>query len=304
MNGINNLENRLWESADLLRSELMCFLKKGIIKVFRNSTCLCLMLLLFTIPVFASDSKSDQSITKSTEFSINQVLDDVYALVDTEGVKLFKEKNKEMDKELKELFDASIIRSKLEQFYTMLYYISRYATIEKDEFDIDRDLTIKLLISSKVFTDREFPINISNVFLSRKNRKKPFYKVSFSSDRVVLDLKNGKYGYEIFREGMLQKVKALVFYGSFSFRLKKKGENVKAYDFEDVDIYGSFGSRGFINVDINYVAVRSVEFHKGSEMALVMAKVSRKEFEINEHTWLLGIVMRFITDKSLQPLDW
>ena len=29
MNGINNLENRLWESADLLRSELMRSLKKG-----------------------------------------------------------------------------------------------------------------------------------------------------------------------------------------------------------------------------------------------------------------------------------
>jgi len=278
--------------------------RKQLIKMFRNSTCLCLMLLLLTIPVFASDSKSDQSITKSTEFSINQVLDDVYALVDTEGVKLFKEKNKEMDKELKELFDSSIIRSKLEQFYTMLYYISRYATIEKDEFDINRDLTIKLLISSKVFTDREFPKNISNVFLSRKNREKPFYKVSFSNDRVVLDLKNGRHGYVIFREGMLQQAKALVFYGSFSFRLRKKGENVEAFDFEDVDLYGSFGSRGFINVDINYVSVRSVEFHKGSEMALVRAKVSRNEFEINEHTWLLDLVTRFITDKSLQPLDW
>ena len=272
--------------------------------MFRNSTCLCLMLLLLTIPVFASDSKSDQSITKSTEFSINQVLDDVYALVDTEGVKLFKEKNKEMDKELKELFDVSILRSKLEQFYTMLFYISKYASIEKEEFFFDRQSTIKLLISSEVFTNREFPRKISKVYLSRHNRKCPSYKVFFDSDRVDLELKNGKYGYEVFREGMLQQVKALVFYGSFSFRLKKKGENVKAFDFKGVDIYGSFGSRCFINVDINYVAVKSVEFHKGSEMALVRAKVSRKEFEINEHTWLLGLVMRFITDKSLQPLDW
>ena len=89
--------------------------------MFRNSTCLCLMLLLVTIPVFASDSKSDQSTTKPTEFSINQVLDDVYALVDSENVKLFNGKNVEMDKELKELFDVSILRSKLEQFYTMLF---------------------------------------------------------------------------------------------------------------------------------------------------------------------------------------
>ena len=261
------------------------------------------MLLLVTIPVFASDSKSDQSITKSTEFSINQVLDDVYALVDTEKEKLFKEQNSEMDKELKELFDVSILRSKLEQFYTMLFYISKYTSIEKDELFLDRDSTIKLLISSEVFTNREFPRRITKVHLTRQNQERPFYKVFFDSDRVELDLNRGD-GYGIAREGMRQEAKALVFYGSFSFRLRKKGENVEAFDFEDVDLYGSFGSRGFINVDINYVAVRSVEFHKGSEMALVRAKVSRREFEINKHTWLLALVTKFITDKSLQPLDW
>lgn len=271
--------------------------------MFRNSTYLCLMLLSVTIPVFASDSKSDQSTTKPAEFSINQVLDDVYALVDSENVRLFNEKNVEMDKELKELFDVSILRSKLEQFYTMLFYISKYASIEKDEFVIDRDSTIKLLISSEVFTNREFPKRISRVYLSRHSRERPFYKVFFDSDRVELNLNKGD-GYGISREGMRQQANALVFYGSFSFRLKKNGENVEAFDFEDVDLYGSFGSRGFINVDINYVAVRSVEFHKGSEMALVRAKVSRKEFEINEHTWLLALVTRFVTDKSLQPLDW
>ena len=271
--------------------------------MFRNSTCICLLLLLITIPVFASDSKSEQSITKSVEFSIDQVLDDVYALVDTEKVKLFKEKNSEMDKELKELFDVSILRSKLEQFYTMLFYISKYASIEKDELFFDRDSTIKLLISSEVFTNREFPRKISKVFLSRAKRERPFYKVFFDSDRVELNLNKGD-GYGISREGMRQQAKALIFYGSFSFRLRKKGENVEAFDFKDVDLYGSFGSRGFINVDINYVAVKSIEFHKGSEMALVRAKVSRKEFEINEHTWLLALVTRFITDKSLQPLDW
>jgi hypothetical protein len=185
----------------------------------------------------------------------------------------------------------------------MLFYISRYASIEKDEFFLDRDSTIKLLISSEVFTNREFPRRISKVYLSRPNRERPFYKVFFDSDRVELNLNMGD-GYGIAREGMRQEAKALVFYGSFSFRLRKKGENVEAFDFEDVDLYGSFGSRGFINVDINYVAVRSVEFHKGSEMALVRAKVSRREFEINEHTWLLALVTRFITDKSLQPLDW
>jgi len=232
-----------------------------------------------------------------------QVLEDVYALIDSEGVRLFREENREMNKELMELFNVSIPRSKLEQFYTMLFYISKYASIEKDELVIDRDSTIRLLISSEVFSNPEFPKRISRVFLSRHNRVKPFYKVFFDSNEVKLDLNKGD-GYGISREGMRQQAKALVFYGSFSFRLREKGDNVEAFDFKDVDLYGNFGSRGFINVDINYVAVKSAEFHKGSEMALVRAKVSRREFEINKHTWLLSLVTKFVTDKSLQPLDW
>jgi hypothetical protein len=267
-----------------------------------KSSLLVFLVLLFTSPAFAIENRSKQ-VLETTDFSVDKVLNDVYALVDSENVNLFDQRNEEMDKELITLFDTSILRSKLEQFYTMLYYISRYATVGKDEFTIDRDLTIKLLISSRVFTDREFPKNISSVFLSRKNSEKPFYKVSFSSDRVELGLNYGD-GYGISKVGMEQEAQALVFYGEFSFRLRTRGENVEAYDFDGVDLYGNFGSRGIINVDINYVAVKSVEFHKASEMALVKAKVSRKEFEVNKHTWLLGLVTRFVTDKSLQPLDW
>ena len=270
--------------------------------MFKNSLIVVLVLLLFASQAFAIENRSKQ-VLETTDFSVDQVLNDVYALVDSENKKLFDQKNEEMDRNLIALFDTSILRSKLEQFYTMLYYISKYATVEKDKLNIDRDLTIKLLISSRVFTDKEFPKNISNVFLSRKNREKPLYKVSFSDDRVELGLNYGD-GYGISKVGMKQEAQALVFYGGFSFKLRTRGENVEAYDFDGVDLYGNFGSRGFVDVDINYVAVKSVEFHKASEMALVKAKVSRKEFEINEHTWLLGLVTRFVTNKSLQPLDW
>ena len=270
--------------------------------MLKNSLIVVLVLLLFASTTFAIENRSKQ-VLETTDFSVDQVLNDVYALVDSENIKLFDQKNEEMDRNLIALFDTSILRSKLEQFYTMLYYISKYATVEKDKLNIDRDLTIKLLISSRVFTDKEFPKNISNVFLSRKNREKPLYKVSFSDDRVELGLNYGD-GYGISKVGMKQEAQALVFYGGFSFKLRTRGENVEAYDFDGVDLYGNFGSRGFVDVDINYVAVKSVEFHKASEMALVKAKVSRKEFEINKHTWLLGLVTRFVTDKSLQPLDW
>ena len=271
--------------------------------MFRNFLFIFITLLLGSVPVFASDSKPEKVDTKTIKVDINQVLEDVYALVDSEKGRLFNSKNEELDGLIYGLFDDSILRSRLEQFYTMLFYISKYASIEKDEVVIDRDLTIRLLISSRVFSNPEFPKRITKVYLSRHNREKPFYKVLFDSDRVELDLNWGN-DFEITREGMQQQAKALVFYGSFSFHLRKKEENVEAYDFEDVDLYGSFGSRGFINVDINYVAVKSVEFHKESEFALVRAKVSRKEFEINEHTWLLNLVTKFVTDKSLQSIDW
>ena len=264
---------------------------------------ICNALLLISFTVFASISKADNNINDQIKFDVNQVLDDVYALVDSEQEKLFKNQNKEMTKELLELFDTSILRSKLEQFYTMLFYISKYASIEKDELIIDCNSAINLLISSEVFSNREFPKRITKIFLSRIDRAKPHYKVYFDSNRVELDLNKGT-GFGITREGMRQEAKTLVFYGSFSFNLRKKGENVEAFDFKDVDIFGFFGSRGLINIDINYVAIKSVEFHKGSEMALVKAKVSRKEFEINDHTWLLALVTKFVNDKSLQPLDW
>ncbi|GJQ57853.1 MAG: hypothetical protein SCALA701_06540 [Candidatus Scalindua sp.] len=242
-------------------------------------------------------------MAKTAQVDKKQVINDVYSLVDEENIKLFNQKDSEMDKLLEDLFTVTVPRSKLEQFYTMLYYISKYATIEKDEIKIDRDSTIRLLISSKVFSDPGFPKRISQVYLSRVDRETPYYKVSFDSDQIELEL-NKSYGYGISREGMHQQAKSLVFYGSFSFRLRKKEENVEAFDFEDVDLYGSFGSRGFINVDIQYVAIKSVEFHKGTDMALVKAKVSRKEFEENKHTWLLSLVTRFVNDKSLQPIDW
>ncbi len=88
---------------------------------------LFLTLIFASVPAFAFGSKFETVTVKPDEFSIDQVLNDVYALVDSENVKLFKNKNENMDNEIIELFDVSILRSKLEQFYTMLFYISKYA---------------------------------------------------------------------------------------------------------------------------------------------------------------------------------
>ncbi len=61
--------------------------------------------------------------------------------------------------------------------------------LKKMNFFFDRQSIINLLISSEVFTNREFPRRISKVYLSRYNRENPSYKVFFDSDRVVLDFR-------------------------------------------------------------------------------------------------------------------
>ncbi len=108
----------------------------------------------------------------------------------------------------------------------------------------------------------------------------------------------------MYRAGMCQHAKALVFYGSFSFSLTMVKENVEVYDFDNVDLWGSFGLRGLVNVDINYISIRSVEFLEGSTLGLVKAKVSRREFVANQHSFLLELITRFVTDTSVQPIDW
>jgi hypothetical protein len=83
-----------------------------------------------------------------------------------------------------------------------------------------------------------------------------------------------------------------------------KNESLEVYDFDNVDLWGSFGSRGIVDVDVNYITIKSVDFLKGNAMGLVKAKLSRKEFEVNQHSFLLDLVTRFVTDKSVQPIDW
>ncbi len=161
----------------------------------------------------------------------------------------------------------------------------------------------QLLYATAVFSAPDFPARITEVRLDRRDRARPRYHVRFGEPEVRLPLNAGQ-GFGVFRQGMCQHAKALVFYGSFAFSMAMPDRDLQVNDFEGVDLWGAFGVRGFVNIDINYVAVKSVEFLKGSNLGLVRAKVSRHEFQVNEHSVWLDLITRFVTDKSLQPIDW
>jgi len=250
-----------------------------------------------------SGCTAEQAVTTPAPVNMPQVLADAYALEDAQGKKIFRGPNRSMEQALTGLFDPSVPRSKLEQFYAMLFYVSRYTSHPGEEITLDLASARNLLLSSKVFSDPEFPRQITRIHLTRKDPAQPCYQVGFDKPEVWLPLNRGA-GFGVVREGMCQHAKALVFYGGFSFCLAMQNGNLEVSDFENVDLWGAFGSRGFINLDINYVSVKSVEFLRGNAMGLVKAKISRKEFEVNRHFFLLELISKLVTDKSVQAIDW
>jgi hypothetical protein len=245
----------------------------------------------------------ERAVTTPASVDVAQVLGDVYALRDDHHAKLFSGPNPTLDRALTALFDRSSPKSKLEQFYSLLFYIATYASHPGDEISFDLPPALTLLVSSKVFSDPEFPRQIARIQLTRKDRGRPHYQVGFDKPEVWLPLNKG-LGFGIVREGMCQHAKALVFYGSFAFSLGIKSQGLEVSNFDNVDLWGAFGSRGLVDIDVNYVSVKSVEFQNGSAMGLVKAKVSRKEFAINQHSFLLELVTKYLVDKSVQPIDW
>jgi hypothetical protein len=234
---------------------------------------------------------------------MTHVLRDLYALEDASGTKLLPVRSPDLDAQMARLFDPSFPRSKLEQFYTMLFHVAHSARGVEEEIALRVGSVRALLLSTKVFSTPELPHRITAIHLLRRDPSRPRYQVLFDSPEVRLPLNRGM-GFGVHREGMCQHAKELVFYGGFSFTLAMRKSGLEVQDFDRVDLWGTFGSRGVVDVDINYVSVKSVQFMTGSVMGLVKAKVSRREFQVNRHSFLLELVSRFVTDKSVQPIDW
>lgn len=207
---------------------------------------------------------------------------------------------------LKETFESDPAKiSKIEQFYRLVYYIARNKKLSDRKLQFDTDQVRALLISSKVFSTPEFPKHIAEVTLYYSDHYETAnYEVKFDQKEVRLPL-NGGQGFSNFREGLCQVAKELIFSGPFEFDVKQSWDkNIFVEKFKNVDLYGTFGSRGVVDVDINYVSVKSVEFMKGTPLGIVRAKVAAREWQINSHSTLLRMLASLVTDKSTQPIDW
>ena len=252
---------------------------------------------------FASCPSSDNPVTSPATVDISALKNKIHLLQNESGTALFQS-SPLLDVAINETFDTSKVKTKMEQFYQMLWVLSQELSRQKiTNVSFSQKTVREVLLASKVFTDVSVPSQIKAIELDVSNKDHPRCHVIFAKKDIEIPLNQGE-GFYLFRNGKCQHAEKLIFGDSFSFELKRNLGNLMVSEFSGVDLFGDFGNRGLIDVDIQYISLRSVEFLGGTVDGRVTAYVSREEFKKNNHNRLLELVTRVVPDRSVQPIDW
>ena len=224
-------------------------------------------------------------------------------LKDTQGRSVWKNTPESLET-LKEIFQSTPRKTKLEQFFQLLYLLQKQQ-VDLPSIVLPPGIT-QMLLTAKVFKKPDFPGKITSVELKKEDPDRPpVYQVQFSDQEVRFPLNEG-HGFSTWDQGMCQTARELVFYPGFSFRLREASgsRNLIVDDFQDVQIFGNFGTRRILKIDLNYVDLEKVEFIRGTDQGKVKARVSQREFQENSHSRLFRFIGSLIPNTSRQRIDW
>ena len=237
------------------------------------------------------------------EVNQSELIHSLEVLKDTQGRLIWKT-TEEAKKELSHIFESVPRKTKLEQFFQLLYLIQQQVPPVNLPVEVKPPGITALLLAAKVFKDPSFPKNILSVRLFNDRQGKTFYQVQFPKE-VRFAINEGQ-GFSTWDQGMCQIAKKLVFYPGFSFHLRKgKNTNNLIVDlFNKVQIYGQFGTRRILKIDLEYVDLEKVEFIEGTDQGRVKARVAEREFKENPHSRLFRYVGRLIPNTAKQRIDW
>ena len=236
---------------------------------------------------------------------MGQVKTALGALHDTQGRGVWKN-SAETDAALEDVFKSTPRKTKLEQFFQLLYLIQKQVNDSALPVVVEPPQIIDVLLVAKVFTDPAFPKRITSVELKKDVASRPpLFKVQFSDQEVRFPINQGK-GFATWDQGMCQIAKELVFYPSFSFRLRnaRNSKNLVVDDFQKVEIFGQFGTRKIVSIDLSYVDLEKVEFIQGTDQGKVKARVAQREFKENKHSKLFKFIGSLIPNTTKQRIDW
>ncbi len=239
------------------------------------------------------------------DVDLDQLKASLASLRDTKGREIWKN-TPETDQALEFIFKSSPRKTKLEQFFQLLYVIQKNLDDSMTPLVVQPPKITDVLLTAKVFTDPAFPKRITSVELKRTDSSRPpLYKVQFSENEVRFPINEGR-GFSSWDQGMCQIAKELVFYPGFSFRIRnaRNSKNLVVDDFDKVEIFGQFGTRKIFNIDLSYVDLEKVEFIAGTDQGKVKARVAKREFETNKHSALFKFIGSMIPNTSKQRIDW
>ena len=273
--------------------------------------CVC-CLLLGCNPALAAERSLPCTVADTPETTPHPVdLKKLYATISqlktTDGTVQAISLTDDVKTKLADIFRRAPPRTKLDQFYRMLYLLAEsYPWTEHRDVTLEGLSTAAILQAAAVINQPDFLKRLDSFQLTFPQGRDPVYQVEYTGDETEFPLNGGK-GFSLYRNGMCQTTRSLLFRRHFSFKMNvsPKSHNLLVYDFKGVDLVGDFGTRvPLIKIDLNYVTLSSVEFIEGTNLGIVKAKVSRHEFEVNDHNWLLKTVTRYVGDTSTQPIDW
>ena len=212
----------------------------------------------------------------------------------------------ESKKNLSHIFESTPQKTKLEQFFQLLYLIQKNIPESNLPIVVSSEGVSKVLLTAKVFTDDAFPKKITSVKLKQlRHNSTPYYELNFSESEVRFPINAGK-GFTTWEQGMCQVARELVFYPGFSFHLRqaRNSDNLVVDAFDKVQIFGNFGSRKLFDIDLSYVDLEKVEFIEGTDRGKVKSRIAKREFETNKHSGFFKFVGTLIPNTSEQRIDW
>ncbi|MFO1519944.1 MAG: hypothetical protein U1F57_09830 [bacterium] len=279
----------------------------------KRKSCLLFVSLFLVLfgsfrPAFAEDPHcpgADNPPPPVLKADLSKLIAALEKLKDTNGRNVWQTTD-ETKAALKEIFESTPTKTKLEQFFQLLFLLQEHIENKNLPMVVEGAGITDVLLEAKVFTDSSFPKKITKVELKHDDpNRAPFYTVDFSDKEVRFPINQGN-GFANWDQGMCQVAKQLVFYNPFSFRVRKNrvNPNLVVDDFSGVQIFGDFGSRGMFSIDLNYVDLEKVEFIKGTDQGKVKARVAEREFKENKHSKWFKFIGTMIPNTSRQRIDW
>lgn len=225
-------------------------------------------------------------------------------LKDVKGRLVWKSSPENVE-ELRSIFESVPTKTKLEQFFQLLFLIQKNTDPKNLPLQVNKPGITDVLLKARVFTDPSFPEKITSVTLRKNGNERPRYQVQFSQSEVRFPINQGK-GFATWEQGMCQRARELVFYPGFSFTVRKarNSKNLVVDHFNKVEIYGQFGTRKVFSIDLNYVDLEKVEFIEGTDEGKIKSRVAQREFQTNKHSKLFKFMGTLIPNTSRQRIDW